>query len=286
MHEEQQYLDLIQQVIAEGTDEVGRNGATRSIFGATMRFSLSGNRLPLLTTKKVAWKTCLKELLWFISGSTDNNVLKAQGVHIWDGNSSREFLDARGLTDYAEGQLGPIYGHQWRNFGGTADRVGVDQLAAVIDQLRNDPTSRRIVMSAWNPQQLPAMALPPCHVLCQFHITKSSDGEPGHLSCAMYQRSCDLALGVPFNIASYSILTHLLARHCGLVADKLVYNMGNVHLYADHIEPIRAQLVLEPRPFPTLRIADQRPDIGDYTVADFVVVGYESHETIKFEMHA
>lgn len=280
--DEQQYLELVKQVIDKGYDEVGRNGATRSIFGATMRFSLSNGRLPLLTTKKVAWKTCLKELLWFISGNTDNKVLQAQGVHIWSKNSSREFLDARGLTDYADGELGPIYGHQWRAFGGdlVTKAGGIDQLAAVIDQLKNDPTSRRIIMSAWNPQQLDQMALPPCHVLCQFNVYGNK------LSCAMYQRSCDLALGVPFNIASYSMLTHLLAKHCGLVADEFVYNMGNVHLYTDHIEPIKNQLVLEPKLFPTLHIADQRPDIGDYVVADFVVVGYECHETIKFEMHA
>jgi thymidylate synthase len=181
-HEEQQYLNLIKNILENGTWEEGRNGKTKSTFGNMMRFSLKDGKIPILTTKKTAWKTCLKELLWFIRGDTDNKLLQEQGVHIWDGNTTREFLDSRGLTDYREGLIGPGYGFQWRHFGGDYDssaagvkeggKPGVDQLQQIIDALK-DPaqrTSRRLIMSAWNPQQLDEMALPPCHILCQFNV--------------------------------------------------------------------------------------------------------------------
>ena len=212
--EEDQYLNLIKQILDKGTWEEGRNGRTKSIFGHSMRFSLANGKIPILTTKKTAWKTCLKELLWFIRGETSNQLLLDQGVHIWDGNASREFLDSRGLTHYEVNELGPIYGHQWRHFnakwqGDAHDYSGegVDQLQQIIDALK-DPlqlTSRRLIMTAWNPCQLDEMSLPPCHNFCQFNV---HDGNK--LSCSMYQRSVDSVLGLPFNIASYSFLTHLL----------------------------------------------------------------------------
>ena len=290
MHEEHQYLNLIDNILKNGTWEEGRNGKTKSIFGSMMRFSLKDGKIPILTTKKTAWKTCLKELLWFIRGETDNKLLQTQNVHIWDGNTTREFLDSRGLHHYREGLIGPGYGFQWRHFNAEYDKEtggpvekGVDQLQQIIDALK-DPaqrTSRRLVMSAWNPCQLNEMALPPCHLLCQFNV---HDGNK--LSCSMFQRSTDVALGASFNIASYSFLTHLLAKHCGLVAHEFVYFMGNCHLYEDHVEPMRAVLDKEPYSFPTVLIKEVRENINDYLVDDFIINGYQSHELVKMQMVA
>jgi thymidylate synthase len=288
--EEQQYLDLIQNIIANGTLEAGRNGNTYAIFGNSMRFSLQNGQIPILTTKKVAWKTCLKELLWFIKGSTNNDLLLEQGVHIWDGNASRNFLDSRGLTYLREGDLGPIYGHQWRHFNAAyrdcdTDYLGhgVDQLQYIIDQLKNPATrnSRRLVMSAWNPCQLDEVALPPCHILCQFNVHGGDK-----LSCAMYQRSNDEALGTPFNIASYFFLTHLLAKHCGLEAHEFVYFKGNCHIYEEHMEGMKTQLTRKPFPFPTVTIRQVRENIDDYVLEDFELQHYQSHPQIKFNMVA
>jgi len=299
--EEYQYLDLLENIIENGTWEHGRNGRTKSVFGNMMRFSLKDNKIPILTTKKTDWKTCLKELLWFIRGETDNYFLKEQGVHIWDANASREFLDSRGLHDYPEGILGPIYGRQWRDFNGPYDvckcmpfqnchcngltkRVGrIDQLQDIIDSLK-DPyqrTSRRLIMTAWNPCQLDDMALPPCHVLCQFNV---HDGNK--LSCAMYQRSNDECCGTPFNIASYSFLTHLIAKHCDLEAYEVVYFMGNCHIYEDHMEGAKLQIEREPYPFPTVSIKQIREKIEDYQVDDFEIHNYQHHPKIKFQMVA
>jgi thymidylate synthase len=297
--EEYQYLNLLENIIENGTWEEGRNGKTKSIFGNTMRFSLKDGNIPILTTKKTAWKTCLKELLWFIRGQTDNYFLNEQGVHIWDGNASRTFLDSRGLHDYPEGILGPIYGKQWRDFNGPYDVCKCkpfqncrcndlsvkpnrcDQLQNIIDALK-DPaqrTSRRLIMTAWNPCQLDEMALPPCHIMCQFNV---HDGNK--LSCAMYQRSCDFALGIPFNIASYCFLTHLLAKHCGLEAYEFVHFMGNCHIYEEHIEGAKLQIQREPYPFPTLSIKQIRDNINDYQVEDFEVQNYQHQPNIKFQM--
>ena len=288
--EEYQYLNLIQNILDNGTWETGRNGRTKSIFGHSMRFSLANGKIPILTTKKTAWKTCLKELLWFIRGETDNKLLQDQNVHIWDGNSSREFLDSRGLTSNPEGILGPIYGRQWRNFNAPYDNQtgkalgkGVDQLQQIIDQLK-DPVqraSRRLIMTAWNPCQLDQMALPPCHIMCQFNV---HDGNK--LSCCMMQRSNDEACGTSFNIASYSFLTHLLAKHCGLEAYEFVYFKGNCHIYEEHIEGMKLQIKRKPFPFPTLNIKEVNENINDYQVDDFVVTGYQHHEPIKFQMVA
>jgi thymidylate synthase len=303
-HEEYQYLNLLKNILDNGFWEEGRNGKTKSIFGHSMRFSLRDGKIPILTTKKTAWKTCLKELLWFIRGETDNKLLKEQGVHIWDANASREFLDSRGLTLTREDLIGPGYGYQWRYFNAnynclTGKRLldndqqdihkntkafkGIDQLQQIIDALK-DPkqrTSRRLIMTAWNPCQLDQMALPPCHILCQFNV---HDGNK--LSCALYQRSIDCALGQSFNIASYSFLTHLLAKHCGLEAYEFVYFKGNCHLYEDHVEPIKEQLKREPYPFPTVSIKQVRENINDYQVEDFEVHNYQHHPQIKFQMIA
>ena len=290
MSEELQYLNLIKDILEKGTWEEGRNGKTKSIFGNMMRFSLKDGKIPILTTKKTAWKTCLKELLWFIRGKTNNKLLQDQGVHIWDGNSTREFLDSRGLQHYDVNELGPIYGHQWRHFnakwegdGHDYTGEGVDQLQQIIDALK-DPTqrtSRRLIMTAWNPCQLNDMALPPCHVLCQFNVHNGNQ-----LSCALFQRSSDELLGSPFNIASYSLLTHLLAKHCGLEANEFIYFKGNCHIYEDHVEGAQLQIKREPYPFPTVSIKEIRENINDYQVDDFILENYQHHEPIKFKMVA
>lgn len=291
--EEYQYINLIKDILERGTWEEGRNGRTKSIFGSSMRFSLANGQIPILTTKKTAWKTCLKELLWFIRGETDNKLLQDQGVHIWDGNSTREFLDSRGLTHYREGLIGPGYGFQWRNFNGTYDSLtgklldggssGIDQLQQIIDALK-DPkqrTSRRLIMSAWNPCQLDEISLPPCHIFCQFNV---HDGNK--LSCMMVQRSCDFFLGIPFNVASYSLLTHLIAKHCGLEAYEFIHFMGNCHLYENAIDAAKLQITREPFPFPTVSIKQVRENINDYCVDDFKIHNYQSHDAIKVAMVA
>jgi thymidylate synthase len=291
-HEEYQYLNLINSILNKGFFEEARNGNTKSIFGSMMRFSLNESKIPILTTKKVAWKTCLKELLWFISGKTNNNVLNAQGVHIWDGNATKEFLNSRGLSHYEDGELGPIYGHQWRHFNakwqGDWDYAnaeclekGIDQLQYIINQLKNPETrnSRRLIMTAWNPCQLDKMALPPCHILCQFNVHSGNK-----LSCALYQRSADFLLGVPFNIASYSFLTHLIAKHCGLEAYEFIHFMGNCHIYEEHINGAYLQITREPYNFPTVSIKEIRENINDYKLDDFEIHNYKSHEAIKLNM--
>lgn len=288
--EEHQYLNLVREILADDIITEGRNGEVYSIFGANMRFTLTDGIMPILTTKKMAWRTCLKELLWFISGNTDNTALRAQGVHIWTANGSREFLDSRGLQHYRQDDLGPVYGHQWRSFNApytTCDEdytaKGVDQLQNIINAL-NDPkqrTSRRLIMSAWNPCQLNQMALPPCHITVQFNV----DGRD-RLSCALYQRSGDVGLGVPFNIASYAFLTHLIAHHCGLVAHQFVHFIGNAHIYKDHKQPMLQQLSNAPHPFPRLTIARKCADIGEYTFADFNVTDYVHHPAVKMDMVA
>lgn len=287
-HDEHQYTELISDIIKEGEMVTGRNGLTKAIFGSAMHFSLENNTIPLLTTKKVAWKTCLRELLWFIKGSTSNTELQEQNVRIWNGNASREFLDSRGLTNLEENDLGPVYGHQWRFFNAPYENCktnykgkGVDQLQYIIDQLKNHETrfSRRLVMSAWNPCQIDEMALPPCHVLAQFNVLNG-----GKLSCSLYQRSGDVGLGVPFNIASYSFLTHLIAHHCNLKATEFCYYLGNSHIYSDHIIPLTSQIQKTPYKFPTLQITNKYDNIEDYTEDCFSVHEYVSHPTIKMEM--
>lgn len=289
-HEEYQYLNLLHDILEDGSEVVGRNGTTKAVYGAAMHFTLTDNTLPLLTTKKVAWKTCLKELLWFIAGHTDNNLLNQQNVHIWDGNATPEFMKSRGLEHYPPGDLGPLYGFQWRHFNATyhgcqADysKKGIDQLQDVIDCLM-DPekrNSRRMIVSAWNPSFLDQMALPPCHVLFQFNVL---DGNK--LSCSLYQRSVDEFLGNSFNIASYSMLTHLVAHHCGLEPYEFIHYSGNCHLYDDHYEQAREQLTRTPYPFPKLKIVKKRESIQDYQVSDFVIENYQHHSVLKGAMRA
>ena len=289
-HDEYQYMNLIRDILDEGKLEYGRNGNAKTVIGSAMHFDLTNNIIPVLTTKKVAWKTCAKELFWFISGKTDNTLLQKQNVAIWNANASREYLDDIGLFERAENDLGPVYGHQWRHFNapyGTCNDdytgKGSDQLDYIITCLKNVDTrnSRRLVMSAWNPCQLNEMALPPCHILVQFNVT---DGNK--LSCSMYQRSGDVGLGVPFNIASYSLLTHLIAHHCGLVASDFYYHLGNCHIYDDHLDVLEKQIGRKPFAFPTIHIKNIKEKLEDYSLEDIELSNYISHENIKMEMRA
>jgi thymidylate synthase len=290
IHEEYQYLSLIENILKNGCDFESRNGSTKSIFGNMMRFSLNDGIIPILTTKKVAWKTCFKELQWFIKGHTDNKLLKEVNVHIWDDNGSKEFLEKQNLT-YREDDLGPVYGHQWRHFNApytdcNADYTnqGIDQLQELIKNLKSEEgrKSRRLIISAWNPCQIKEMALPPCHVLMQFYVSENK-----YLSCSLYQRSGDVGLGVPFNIASYSFLTHMLAKHCGLEAKDFVYFLGNAHIYEEHIEPLKEQIQREPLPFPKITFKEIKENIEDYSLADIEFSQeYKFHKQIKMEMKA
>lgn len=291
MSDETQYLQLIQRIINEGNHTQSRNGVTYSIFGHHMEFSLKNNTIPLLTTKRVAWKTCFRELMWFLRGSTDNTELQQKKVTIWNANASRDFLDSRGLTNLNENDLGPVYGHQWRFFNApytnchtNYDGKGVDQIQYIIDALK-DPSqhsSRRLVMSAWNPCQLNEMALPPCHVLAQFYVRDHK-----YLSCSLYQRSGDVGLGVPFNIASYSFLTHLIAHHCGLEAEKFIHFLGDAHIYEEHMEVLKEQTLREPKEFPELKFTIQRESIENYDETDIEwIKPYEYHGELKMKMIA
>ena len=291
---DQTYNELVRRVLVDGAWESGRNGNTKAIFGHMMRFDLRDGALPLLKGKRVAWKTCLKELLWFIRGSTDNRELKGENVHIWDANASREFLDSRGLQHLEEDDLGPVYGHQWRHFNAaykgrdeSYEGKGVDQLQYVIDQLSNPETrmSRRIVMSAWNPCQINEMALPPCHVLCQFNVSGENEDE---LSCMLYQRSGDVGLGVPFNIASYSMLTHIIAEKTGLKAKEFVHTLGNAHIYDDHVEALVEQISRDIPQSETTRFVIKEPksELTEYQINHFVVRNYEPLGVVKMAMRA
>ena len=289
--EEKQYLGLISSILDTGEFQQGRNGNVYSSIGKSMRFSLKNNTIPLLTTKKVAWKTCLKELLWFIKGDTNNKLLKDDNVGIWNGNGTREFLDSRRLYHLNEDDLGPVYGHQWRFWNApyskklgcseNYDGKGIDQLQNIIDTL-NHPTdkySRRIIMSAWNPEQLNEMALPPCHVLSQFKVTNDNE-----LSCILYQRSGDIGLGIPFNIASYSFLTHLLAKHCNLKAKEFIHFIGDAHIYDDHCDILKQQINREPYSFPQITIKNTYDNINNYEVKDFTIKNYKYHNALKMDM--
>lgn len=301
-HEEYQYLDLIREILETGEHRPDRTGTgTYSIFAPRpLKFTLSSPDgtpiLPLLTTKRVFLRAVTAELLWFISGSTSSLPLAEAGIKIWDGNGSREYLDSVGLSHRVVGDLGPVYGFQWRHFGAKyVDALtdytgqGVDQLAEIIYKLKHNPYDRRIILSAWNPADLKLMALPPCHMFAQFYVSypKSEDGEKkkGGLHCQLYQRSCDMGLGVPFNIASYAMLTHMIAHVCDLVPGTFTHTMGDAHVYADHVEALKVQLTREPRPFPELEIVKERGgSIDGWKVEDFVVKGYEPHKGIAMKM--
>ncbi|KAK8790577.1 thymidylate synthase [Blastocystis sp. subtype 4] len=285
-HEEMQYLNLIRYIMDHGVLRTDRtNTGTRSVFGTQMRYSLANGVIPLLTTKKVFWRGVVEELLWFIHGSTDGRILKNKNIHIWDGNGTREFLDKVGLTENEEDDLGPIYGFQWRHFGAPYrgrdedyTNQGVDQLQEVIHLIRTDPYNRRIILSAWNPGALKQMALPPCHMMAQFYV------QNGCLSCQMIQRSADMGLGVPFNIASYSLLTILLAHITGLQPGEFVHVIGDTHVYINHEDVLREQLQRQPRDFPTLRITKNSENIEDYVYEDFVLEGYNPYSALKMKL--
>jgi len=283
--DERGYLDQIEYILQHGHRKGDRTGTgVVSVFGSQGRYSLR-DQFPLLTTKRVFWKGILEELLWFVKGSTNAKELSEKGVKIWDANGSRQFLDKSGFTDREEGDLGPVYGFQWRHYGAEytdmhADYTGqgVDQLQKVIDTIKTNPEDRRIIMCAWNPKDLPLMALPPCHALCQFYVC---DGE---LSCQLYQRSGDMGLGVPFNIASYALLTYMIAHITGLKPGDFVHTLGDAHVYINHIEPLKTQLQREIRPFPKLKILRKVENINDFCAEDFEICDYNPHPTIKMQM--
>jgi thymidylate synthase len=257
-----QYLNLLADVMKNGTDRPDRTGTgTRSVFGRQLRFDLSRG-FPLLTTKKVHLKSVIYELLWFLRGDTNVRWLQERGVRIWD-----EWADGNG-------DLGPVYGSQWRSWpdgrGGT-----IDQISNVVQSIKTRPDSRRHIVSAWNPAEVDDMALPPCHCLFQFYVAE------GKLSCQLYQRSGDVFLGVPFNIASYALLTHMMAQVTGLEPGEFVHSFGDVHLYANHVEQAQEQLRREPRPLPRLTLNPDRTSIFDFQYEDFLVTGYDPHPAIR-----
>jgi len=285
-HEEYQYLEIVQDILDHGVKKGDRTGTgTMSVFGRQMRFSLRDGTFPLLTTKKTFHRGISEELFWFIRGSTNALELKEKKVMIWEGNSSREYLDSIGLNHREVGDLGPVYGFQWRHYGAEykdmhADYTGqgIDQLADVIDKIKNKPNDRRIIMCAWNPKDIPQMALPPCHCLAQFYVAN------GELSCMLYQRSADMGLGVPFNIASYALLTHMIAHVTGLKAGEFVHTLGDAHVYLNHVEPLKEQLEREPKPFPKLIIKRKIENIEDFTIDDIEVQDYNPHPKIAMAM--
>jgi thymidylate synthase len=257
-----QYLDLLRHVLDCGVEKADRTGTgTVSVFGYQMRFDL-GAGFPLVTTKKLHLKSIVHELLWFLRGDTNIASLNAQGVSIWD-----EWADA-------DGELGPVYGRQWRAWN-AGDGRSVDQISWVIDEIRRNPDSRRLVVSAWNVGDLPQMALQPCHALFQFHVAA------GRLSCQLYQRSADIFLGVPFNIASYALLTRMVAQVCGLAPGDFVHTLGDAHLYTNHLEQARTQLARTPHPLPCLVLNPDVKSIFDFRFDDIAIEGYKAHPSIK-----
>jgi thymidylate synthase len=286
--QESQYLDLIKKILLEGELRLTRNSTTKSIFGEKLEFDISKS-VPFVTTKKLAWKTVIRELLWFLSGSTDNQKLLDQNVFIWQGNASREFMDSLGFHDRDINDLGPVYGHQWRHFGTKyinhrTDyfKKGVDQIQMVIDQLRNDRTSRRIILNAWNPADLHLMNLPPCHMMCQFYVSNKE------LTCQMYQRSADVGLGLPFNIASYTVLTYILAKLSGLKPKKLIVIIGDAHIYANHFQSLEEQIQRTPFKSPSLIINPEKIflKVEDFSIDDFSLENYLHHDSIQMDMIA
>jgi thymidylate synthase len=258
----QQYLDLLKRIREEGTFKGDRTGTgTYSVFGHQMRFNLADG-FPLVTTKKLHLKSIIHELLWFVAGDTNIKYLKDNGVSIWD-----EWADEKG-------DLGPVYGHQWRSWP-APDGSTIDQITSLVDQIKNNPNSRRLIVSAWNVADVDHMALPPCHCLFQFYVAD------GKLSCQLYQRSADVFLGVPFNIASYALLTHMMAQACGLEVGDFVHTLGDAHLYSNHIEQADLQLTREPLALPKLKLNPDVKDLFAFTFDDIEIAGYESHAHIK-----
>ncbi|PQM59542.1 MAG: thymidylate synthase [Rhodobacteraceae bacterium] len=299
---EKNYLDYLKEIIDLPIRHT-RNGNTHSMFGVQLKYDCSNGLVPLLTTKKMAWKTVIKELLWFISGDTDNKTLVEQNVHIWDGNASRDFLDSRGLTSRAEGDLGPVYGFQWRHWGekyisSRSHYKGIDQLRLCEKMLIEDPYSRRIIMTAWNPSQINEMALPPCHILIQWYVDYSEK-----LWLQFYQRSGDMFLGIPFNMFSYSVLLHIMALRTGLSPGGVVHCIGDAHVYENHVDAVKKQLKNNIHPSPTINIRSSRTSVFDdgtgtqvsmrrqkdwneYSIEDFSLENYVCANKISAKMSA
>jgi thymidylate synthase len=272
---EEEYVNLVKDVLTNGESRDDRTGVgTIGLFGKHFTMDIS-NSFPLLTTKRVWWKGVLEELLFFISGSTDTKILEEKGVNIWKGNTSREFLDKRGLHNLEEGEYGKSYGYQWRKFGNK-----VDQLQTLIDGIKNDPFSRRHYMTAWNPLELDNIPLPACHLSCQFYV--SSDNKK--LSCQVYMRSCDVFLGLPFNIASYACLTYMICHLTNLQPHTLSFCLGDTHIYKNHISQCEEMIKRNLREFPKLRLKRKIENIDDFKAEDFEIIGYNPHPTIKAEM--
>lgn len=257
-----QYHELLRHILATGVTKTDRTGTgTLSVFGYQMRFDLQGG-FPLVTTKKLHLRSIIYELLWFLNGDTNIKYLRDNGVTIWD-----EWADT-------DGNLGPVYGYQWRSWPGRNGET-IDQISKVIDQIKNKPDSRRHMVTAWNPAYVDQMALPPCHALFQFYVAE------GKLSCQLYQRSCDTFLGLPFNIASYALLTHMVAQQCDLQVGDFVWTGGDVHIYSNHLDQVNTQLAREPYPLPTLNIKRKPSSIFDYQFEDFEILNYQAHPSIK-----
>lgn len=255
-----QYLDVLKDIMENGQDANNRTGVyARKVFGRQMRFDLSEG-FPLVTTKKTYLRAIIHELIWLLSGNTNIKYLHDNNVTIWD-----EWADENG-------DLGPVYGHQWRNF----NSQDIDQIKDVIERIKNNPQDRRLIVTAWNPAQIEDMALPPCHCFFQFDVTPD-----GKLNCMLYQRSCDMFLGVPFNIASYSLLTMMIAQVCGLKPGEFVHTLGNAHIYSNHFEQVKLQLSREPYPLPKMKINPEVTNIDDFKYEDFELVNYQCHPTIK-----
>jgi len=294
-HPENQYLDLMSRIVESGDRRIDRTGVgTLSVFGATARFDLSGGQVPVLTTKRVHWKLAVKEMLWFLKGETNIRPLLAQGVRIWTDwplanyrketgeRVSQQEFEQRVLDDPAFaaqwGDLGPVYGKQWRRWLGS-DGTEHDQIASVIQSLRHNPTSRRILFHAWNVGELGSMALPPCHMVYQFHVSQGSK-----LSCLMYQRSCDLFLGAPFNWMGATALQYMLAQQADLELGEFIWMAGDVHLYLNHLDQARLQMSREPKRLPTLRLLRKASSIDDYRIEDFSLDGYTPHSPIAADV--
>ncbi|KAI8621773.1 thymidylate synthase [Chytriomyces sp. MP71] len=309
--DEEQYLRIVADILATGDRRRERTGTgTRAVFApAPMRFSLGDATLPLFTSKRVPVRAVFEELMWFVRGCTDSELLAAKGVRIWDANGSREALDRAGLVNNRVGDLGPVYGFQWRHFGAKyagpdADYTGqgVDQLKDVIRKIKHNPTDRRILISAWNPADLDKVALPPCHLLCQFYVsTPEGEGAVPSLSCQLYQRSADMGLGVPFNVASYALFTHLLAHVTGIETGNLSIVLGDAHVYMDHMDALKTQLERVPRSFPKLRFVGASANVSraeramwsvekavevleGFSFDDVKVEGYDPHGKIVMQM--
>ncbi|KAI5149239.1 thymidylate synthase [Enteropsectra breve] len=284
--EEMQYLNLIKECIKDGVFQDDRTGTgTKSLFGRQMRFSLKDNSFPLLTTKRVAFRVVLEELLFFIKGKTDNKLLKAKNVNIWNGNSTKEYMEKYGIQR-EEDDLGPVYGFQWRHYGAeyktckdSYEGLGIDQLANVIEEIKKNPTSRRLIVTAWNPAQLKEMVLPPCHTLFHFRVSGNK------LDCLLYQRSGDVGLGIPFNIASYSLLLIIVARLTGLIPNEFIHTIGDTHVYSNHIEQLTVQAKRAPTKFPTLKLREKEYTcLEDFESDDFILEDYAPQGTIKMQM--